>query len=103
MTEIRRCQRCDRRMWMSQDVPAGGLRHAGRRICTNCHEAAKRQGQLDEYPRIRRTTAGLADAHHATKTAHPDWTTRDIATHLGVSYDALRQALSRTRRTTTPR
>ena len=97
MTLRRPCVRCDRAM------RPGGLRYAGRGLCGACWTWAKYHGRLDEYPRTRHAPNGgssILQRFNACKSDHPKWSGRRIAEDLNVPYTALRQALSRARRTT---
>lgn len=76
--------------------PAGTRRHAGRGLCTRCYHRHKTAGTLEDFrPHSRRR-----------EDLYEDWTElraqgldkRRAAERLGVSFAALDQAISRTRR-----
>jgi hypothetical protein len=71
-------------------------RHHARGRCNACYWLARTHGRLDHLPRLRRPTAETYEEWlFLTSQGYTD---QDVAGQLGVSVDALQQAIKRAER-----
>jgi hypothetical protein len=82
-------------MLMSNGGPEGERRHGGRGLCDPCHATTNNKGELHKYPRSNRVSTDVLADFHALRAVHPEWNQQRIAEHMGISYAALRQVISR--------
>lgn len=83
------CARCDRHRM-----------HASRGLCASCYEIVRRSSKetLDDYPRVTWDAESLVSDATFLADRYPRWTKREVAERLGVTYDAVWVAESRTRK-----
>lgn len=73
------------------------LRHAGRRLCTGCHDRAGRDGTLLDWPRVTRPGVELVAEAELLRVRWPrPW--HLIAAELGVAPATLERARTRATR-----
>lgn len=86
-----------------RDLPHGYSLHAGRGLCTQHHDQARRAGILDQYPPLTRSSAEVAAAVAEIRAENPKATWAQIAAECGMTADAAEQAVRRaTRARATP-
>lgn len=101
MTDTRSCRKCKRPMVpQRQPVPEGAVEHDARGLCTVCYHWARSNGLLDEFPKLQRSAASVAEDHNFLARQGLD---RDqIAERLWMKRRSLERALCRHRARTRP-
>lgn len=75
-----------------------------RGLARRCYAAMERRGRLDDFPRVNHAADDVLDQWERLAANPPLGTLReDIARQIGISHDALAQALVRARRRNDPR
>lgn len=87
------CRRCGCGPLRPRYRGPGSLTNRGRGLCAPCYLWAEQNGQLSRYPRATRPWVDTAAEGERLYAEHfPDWTWRDVAAHMGISFWTLDQA-----------
>ncbi|GAA2798456.1 hypothetical protein [Saccharopolyspora taberi] len=91
------CARCGQPMVMSRQAPPGVRRHKSRRLCTSCYPRVLERGELECYPRLRRSSDNVLEEYqHLHEQGIRSRAV--LASRLGLSPGALSTLLWRARR-----
>ena len=84
-------------MVMSRQAEPGVRRHKSRRLCTSCYPRVLQRGELESYPRLRRSGDEVLDEYRHLREQGVRQHV-DLAQRLGLSPGALSTLLWRARR-----